>query len=57
MGEYGKHFMKVRFNSDGNLPLSKTLKLRNMTISIRSVFEEDVKYYPQVFLDECLYEL
>ena len=57
MGEYGKHFMKVRFNSDGNLPLSKTLKLRNMTISISSVFEEDVKYYPQVFLDECLYEL
>ena len=49
--------MKVRFNSDGNLPLSKTLKLRNMTISISSVFEEDVKYYPQVFLDECLYEL
>ena len=56
-GEYGNDFMKIKFNSDDNLPLNKTLKLPNMTTTIRSVFEEDVKYYPQVFLDECLYEL
>ena len=43
-------------NSDGNLPLNKTPKLRNLTV-VRSVFKEDGKYYPQVFLDECLYEL
>ena len=57
LGEYGKDFMKIKFNSDDNLPLNKTLKLHNITIIIRSVFEEDGKYYPQVFLDECLYEL
>ena len=28
-----------------------------MTIIIRSVFEEDGKLYPQVFLDDTLYEL
>ena len=56
-GEYGNDFMKIKFNSDDNLPLNKTLKLPNMTTTIRSVFEEDVKYYPQVFLDECSYEL
>ena len=28
-----------------------------MTITIRSVFEEDGKLYPQVFLDDTLYEL
>ena len=56
-GEYGKDFMKIKFNSDDSLPLNKTLKLHNMTIILRSVFEEDGKYYPQVFLDECLYEL
>ena len=56
-GEYGKDFMKIKFNSDDSLPLNKTLKLHNMTIIIRSVFEEDDKFYPQVFLDECLYEL
>ena len=55
--EYDKDFMKIKFNSDDNLPLNKTLKLHNMTIIIRSVFEEDGKYYPQIFLDECLYEL
>ena len=56
-GEYGKDFMKIKFNSDDNLPLNKTLKLHNVTIIIRSVFKEDGKFYPQVFLDECLYEL
>ena len=56
-GEFGKDFMEMKFNSDGNLPLNKILKLQNLTIIIRSVCEEDNKYYPQGFLDECLYEL
>ena len=51
-----KDFMKVKFNSDDNLPLNKTLKLHNMTIVIRSVFQKDDKYYPQVFLGECFYD-
>ena len=28
-----------------------------MTLTIRSIFEEDGKLYPQVFLDDTLYEL
>ena len=56
-GEYKKDFIKIKFNSDDNLPLNKILKLHNMTIAIRSVFQEDGKYYPEVVLDECLYEL
>ena len=44
--------MKISFNSDDKLPLNKQLK-----VVIRSVFEEDGKYYPQAFLDDCLYEL
>ena len=56
-GECGKDFMKIKFDTDDNLPLNKTLKLHNMTIVIRSVFEEHGKFYPQVYLDECLYEL
>ena len=55
--EYEKGYMKIKFNSDDNLPLNKQLKFLSVTISVRSVFEEDGKYYPQVFLDECLYEL
>ena len=49
--------MKVKFNSDDNLPLNKTLKLHNMTLIIRSLSEEDGKFYPQIYLGECLYEL
>ena len=49
--------MKIKYKSDDSLPLNKTLKLHNLTIIVRSVFEEDGKYYPEIFLDECLYEL
>ena len=43
--------------SDDNLPLNKPLNFHNMTTIIRSVFEEVGKLYPQVFLDDTLYEL
>ena len=56
-GEYEKDFMKIKFNSDDNLPLNKMLKLHILTVIVRSVFKIDDKYYPQVFLDECLYEV
>ena len=49
--------MKIKFNSDDDLSLNKTLRIYNLTIIVRSIFEEDGKYYPQVFLDECLHEL
>ena len=55
--DYEKDYMKIKFNSDDDLPLKKPLKFHLMTITIRSVFEEDGKLYPQVFLDDTLYEL
>ena len=55
--DYEKDYMKIKFNSDDNLPLNKPLKFHNMTITIRSVFKEDGKLYPQVSLDDTLYEL
>ena len=50
--DYDKKYMKIKFNSHDNLPLNKILKLHNLTIVVRSVFEEHKLYYPQV-----LYEL
>ena len=47
--DYEKDFMKIRFNSDDDLPLNKPVKFHGMTIIIRSVFEEDGKLYPHVF--------
>ena len=55
--DYEKDYMKIKFNSDDDLPLNKQLKFHNMVITIRSVFEENGKLYPQVFLDDTLYEL
>ena len=46
--EYGKDFRKMRFETDDNLPLGRILNLHNLTITVRSVFQEDSKYYPQV---------
>ena len=55
--DYEKDYMKIKFNSDDGLPLNKSLKLSLMTITIKCVFEENGKLYPQVFLDDTLYEL
>ena len=49
VGEYAKDFMRIRFESRDDLPLNKILKLHNLTVVVRSVFEENDKYYPQVF--------
>ena len=54
--DYGKDYMKIKFNSDDELPLNKLLKLHAMTIIIRSVLEGG-KLYPQIFLNDTLYEL
>ena len=55
--DYEKDYMKIKFNSDHNLPLNKPLKFHLITIIIRCVFSEVGKFYPQLFLDNALYEL
>ena len=49
--------MKIIFNSDDELPLNKTIEIPSMIIVARTIFHENNKYYPQVFLDECLCKL
>ena len=48
--------MKIKFNSDDNLPLNKTIEIPIVTIVVRATFHEN-KYYSQIFLDECSYKL
>ena len=50
--DYEKDYMKIKFNSDDDLPLNKPLKFNAVAIIIRSAFEEGGKLYPQVFLDD-----
>ena len=49
--------MKIKFYWDDDLPLNKTLELRNILIVVRSVFHEGNKCCPQLSLDECFYKL
>ena len=50
--EYGKDVMEIKFD---DLPLNKPLKFHAMVIIIRFVFEENGKYYSQMFLEENVY--
>ena len=45
--------MKIKFNSDDELPVNKTTENSTMTIVVKAVFYENNKYYLQVFLDKC----
>ena len=49
--------MKIKFHTEYDFPLNKLLKLHMLSIVVRSVFEEDGKFYFQIYLDECLFEL
>ena len=49
--------MKIKFNTDDNIPLNKIIYFPTITIITRSATQKDGKYYPQLFLDDCLYEV
>ena len=49
--------MKIKFNTDHNISLNKIIYFPTITIIIRSVTQKDDKYYPQIFLDESLYQV
>ena len=54
---YEKHYAKIGVNTDDNVPLNKQLKFPSLIIIIRYFFQNGKELYPQVYLDECLYEL
>ena len=56
-GEYDKDFMKIKLDTDYNLPLNRQLKLHLLTIIVRSVFEEHGKFYLRLYSDNSWYEL
>ena len=54
---YNKGYMKINFLTDDDIPLNKMLYFPMTTVIIRCVFVKDSKYYPQVYLDDCLYQI
>ena len=49
--KYGKDLTKIKFDTNDDLPLNKPLNLHMLTIIVRFVFEDEGKFYPQVYLD------
>ena len=54
---YEKNYAKIGINTDDDLPLNKQLTFPTLTIIIRCVLQKSEKLYPQIYLDECLYEI
>ena len=55
--EFDEKYMKIKLNSDDDLPLNKTIEIISMIIVVRAIFLENNKYHSHVFLDESLYKL
>ena len=49
--DYKERYTKIKFNSDNELPLNKTIEIPTMTIVVRVTFYKNYKYYALVFLD------
>ena len=55
--KYDKNYMKIKFSSDDDILLNKVLYFLTITVTIRCVFEKDSICYPQVYLDDSLYQV
>ena len=49
--------MKIKLNTDDNLPLSNPLKLHLLAMVVRSLLEDDNDFYLELYLEDFLYEL
>ena len=49
-------FYKIRISSDIDLLLGKLIEFKVLTIIIKCIIKTNDKYYPEIYLDECLYK-
>ena len=54
---YKKSYCKIGVNTEDHLPLTESLKFLTLIVNINLVLQVDNKLYPQIYLDECFYEL
>ena len=54
---YEKNHRKIGINTEDDLPLKESLKFLALIININLILQADNKLYPQIYLDECFYEL
>ena len=54
---FDSEFDKIKFLTDDSLPLGKLIYFRTLTVVIRCIFKQNGNFYPQVYLDDALYQL
>ena len=54
---YNTDYDKIKFLSDDSLPLNKLIYFPTLTVVIRCVFKQNGVFYPQVYLEDCLYQI
>ena len=50
-----KYYNKFRFNSGIDLSLNTIIEFRSILINVSCVIKKDNEYYPEIYLEECLY--
>ena len=55
--QYDKDYMRKKFKSNDNFRTDNIVNMHLVTIIIRSIFGQNGKFYPQLFLDDALYWL
>ena len=55
--QYDKDYMRIKLESNDNLPTDTIVNMHHVTIIIRGVFAQNGKFYPQLFLDDALNKL
>ena len=50
-----KDYNKFTFNSDTDLPLNTIIEFRSILINVSWVIKKDNEWYPEIYLEECLY--
>ena len=52
---YDKNYDVISFDTDDILSLNSIINIYSMNIIIKSVFKDNNKFYPQIYLTDCTY--
>ena len=55
--DYDEDFDKIKFASNNNLPIEKLIYFPTITVVNKCVIKQGDLFYPQVYLDDALYQL
>ena len=56
---YEKNYRKIGINTEDDLPLKESLRFLTLILNINLILQAItiLQLYPQIYLDECFYEL